>query len=467
MTPFTGDLMPLNHITRTLWVIAFASLIAACGGGDDKEEDMLDVADVEDTADTANDSTPDFLTECTESADCTDLSRPNCVSGRCVQCIDNNGCEFDFPVCSPNNQCVPCSLSTDCEGSPYGPVCDLEFGVCVECVDNTMCDDPVLNMCDTTRGVCVECEVSFDCADAAAPACSTDGMGRLTCQSHDECMGDDSRDSTGDDGPAAATDITPAMGMTTTTIDDGMICTVPFGEESDWFVFDVVDGDNATITLDWQGNGVDLDLSVYDAGGVLYGDAWYGQPEVISLTYLPAGQVYVHVTRFDEDESGASTPYSLTVEVTQSGGCGSVADCAAEWEHQAFRGDCQPSGACTRIDGQRSLQLGETCDSPDDCNSSACTYGQAAVQNLGVETVWFWAIYTADAAQRAYCANLGNPTMPCDPPTDYCTGTFGAGNYCSIPCEIDDHCPINRFGFPAAGEPWQRLRCDAGRCVME
>src|SRR5690606_7030802 len=78
MTPFTGDLMPLNHITRTLWVIAFASLIAACGGGDDKEEDMLDVADVEDTADTANDSTPDFLTECTESADCTDLSRPNC-----------------------------------------------------------------------------------------------------------------------------------------------------------------------------------------------------------------------------------------------------------------------------------------------------------------------------------------------------------------------------------------------------
>ena len=157
------------------------------------------------------------------SAACTG-STPLCAAtgnnaGKCVECLDNNGCTKDaakgFCV---NNACTGCQNAgaTACI-SPKAACATTGTlaGQCVECVDNTLCtstaakhfcvsnacagcDRVATNPCSgatpvcapsatpTVGGQCVGCLLNSDCA-SANPICATNKC--RTCKKDSECVG--------------------------------------------------------------------------------------------------------------------------------------------------------------------------------------------------------------------------------------------------------------------------------------
>lgn len=109
---------------------------------------------------------------CTSNASCTDPHAPLCNvdTGACVGCIQATDCPGEKPICDPaNGQCAECASNGDCGAS--APVCDLSDGECRECVVDGQCPD---------GGLCVEhhckeiCHGDSDCG-TAAPFCAPSG----------------------------------------------------------------------------------------------------------------------------------------------------------------------------------------------------------------------------------------------------------------------------------------------------
>ncbi len=462
---------------RTLLCTLLPLLLISLGCDDDPQptSDLIDIQDTDqdldsesdtevdtaDTADTADQEATDVpIIGCQSSAECRDAGRPFChrESGRCVECLIDAGCPFTQPICS-NFACVPCANDDACRDIKFGPICNTATGSCVHCRNDDDCTSADQPFCFTTLGVCGACRSSFDCTDPLQPACLIDAIkGELTCTRHDRCTGDDLREDQSDDGPAGATPLVFTDGIAHIT--DGMICNSPDEEESDWFVATVENGDSLHITLTASSEDVELDLSAYDAQGLLLGESWYAYPEELKLTYLPAGPIYVVVTRFDRPDQNPATPYEIRF-TKEAGACHSAADCAAEHANQLFRGHCHEDGACVRIIGHNLLEEGEPCDSPDDCQAT-CTYGTTALTSRPFQdTTWHWAAYTADADQRAICTTLCTDDLGCSG-QDVCTTVFGTRNHCVAPCTDDTHCPVDIL-HPTDGG-WKHLRCVDGHC---
>ncbi len=88
------------------------------------------------------------LEECTSNTQCAkvDPEFPICDTeyGLCVECLTNNDCaSSDYgPICDTmEGYCVECLTNNDCANSEYGPICDEEEGMCIECLKDTDCDD--------------------------------------------------------------------------------------------------------------------------------------------------------------------------------------------------------------------------------------------------------------------------------------------------------------------------------------
>lgn len=64
----------------------------------------------------------------------------------------------------PDAALVACSVDAGCDTEPLTPVCDLERGVCVECISSSDCEraGSFGPACDETRGYC-RCERDEDC----------------------------------------------------------------------------------------------------------------------------------------------------------------------------------------------------------------------------------------------------------------------------------------------------------------
>jgi hypothetical protein len=286
-----------------------------------------------------------------------------------------------------------------------------------------------------------ECTTNFDCGDSNLPVCGVTGI----CEAGpDDCTNEDGGEN-GNDGPAGATDVTPTVGGMTTTM--AAVCNSPAGE-SDFFAVTVADGDNITATLSWVDNAVDLDITAYDATGQTLGFAFYQNPEVVTLTNLPAGTHYIQVVYFGAIVT-AAVDYTLTVE-RSAGGCTTAADCAIEHETQFFRGDCLVSGACAFIDGAGAVDGGDPCDSGDDCTSGFCSY----------------LAFEADAAASVCTVTCGDDSE--------CMTALGAGYACTTPfqvntchptCTVNEDCGAN-IGSDTidANLPWDYLTCNAGTC---
>jgi hypothetical protein len=293
----------------------------------------------------------------------------------------------------------------------------------------------------TLRAIAAECIDPFGCTTAARPACDRDTQ---CVAGPAACIGDDVSDVTpGDDGPAAAENLTGPVGTPQTTT--AAVCNSPV-DEADFYRVDVAAGEGLVANLAFASS-VDLDIDVLDATGTLVGASKLRNPEIVTLTYLPAGAYYVRV-RLAGTETTSAAGYTLSVTRTSAQTCTSVQDCAAEYVTQVFRGSCT-AGVCVPIPaGTRST--GATCDSADDCSSSFCTHKPYQV-NAHLSTCSTNCFGTCSTGFVCVGYNP-NPPIP----------TAGR---CEPLCTSDLECGGGGPAPPDPGLPWNYRTCDTTRGI--
>lgn len=306
------------------------------------------------------------------------------------------------------------------------------------CESSSLCtgDTPV---CQDFR--CVGCGSDFDCSDAGSPLCDEP---TFTCVAgYSSCIGDDAAE-VGDDGPAGATLLGAGQLIAAN------ICNNPSAER-DFYRFVVNQpGEHWTITLGWTA-AVDLDVIVFDEDGDLVGMSFYEEPEVVEMTYLPAGTYYAMVDYFAQTQTSMTTSYTISATRIVGDACNSAADCAAEFRNQIFRGDCV-GGACRAIDGGGLRDPGERCDSDSDCVAAA-------------NCASFF--FVADADTRMVCGDFCDSDADCaGMGTDFVCTTYLSDNFCVEKCALDEHCPTVPYSYPDV-LPWLRFTCQisTGRCL--
>lgn len=298
-------------------------------------------------------------------------------------------------------------------------------------------DDATLTPYTLTVGL-AECTTNFDC-NAAKPLCEVG----VCVPGPATCVGDDLGDAgTGDDGPAAARILPTAVVGTPASL-TGSACGTP-ATEADWYkVINVANGEGLTIAIDGFTAPQDLDLAVFDSTGKLVGVSFWLNPDVVTLTYLPAGTYYARVLRVDAASTEVA-PYTITATRTTAHTCASSTDCAATYDTQLYRGACT-AGSCHFIPAGTGA-AGAACDSADDCQSARCSY-------LPFES----------DAQKSVC------TTTCTASTDCASGfTCTTGlttNVCVPMCADDFQCGADAQSSTIdTGHPWDYLTCTSGVC---
>jgi hypothetical protein len=281
-----------------------------------------------------------------------------------------------------------------------------------------------------------ECVSGFDCPLSTAPVCATGACtgGPATC------TGDDAADdgAGGDDGPAAARDLTGAVGVATALT--ASLCNQP-AAESDWYEVTVAQGEGLLAGLSWTG-AADLDVYLHDGTGRLLGLAWWLMPESVTLTYLPAGTYYLAVRNATSPTSAAAVAYTITATRTATQTCATSADCAAVYSNQLYRGDCT-AGACQFIPAGTAA-AGAACDSSDDCLSGECSY-------IAFESDADKSVCTQTCTSSADCAGLG---------TGFACTTGFSSNVCVPSCTVDLECGANtQSSMLDVGQPWNYFTC--------
>lgn len=281
-----------------------------------------------------------------------------------------------------------------------------------------------------------ECDFDTECTSAAAPRCSA---AAICSPGADLCTGDVSEP---DDGPAAARDLTGAIGVATSL--PGAVCNVPT-VEGDWYkVTTTAPGEGLTLNLAWTGT-ADFDIAVFDSAGRLEGLSFWKQPEVVTLTRLPAGVHYIRIQMFSMNPVPAAAAYTLSATRTLVQVCTAAADCATEFSTQIYRGSCN-LGACEFIaPGTRAE--GAACDSGDDCQSTLCSY-------FGFEQDAAESVCTKACTTNADCASLGAFTCTTGFQTNICVPSCGA----ALDCGAD----VN--STPVGTDTWSYFTCTAGVC---
>ncbi|MBT8495870.1 MAG: PPC domain-containing protein [Deltaproteobacteria bacterium] len=303
---------------------------------------------------------------------------------------------------------------------------------------------------------CVACASSFDCTQATDPICD---LRTNSCVAGDDTCTDDDGGEGFNDGPAGATDVTPVAGVGESASSPGKICNSP-SSEVDYFSFVVADGESVTVELDWPDkDNLDMDFGVFDSTGRQLGASLWRSPEVITLTYLPAGTYYAQVNLFGGNIMVAQD-YTVTVTRDATDLCVDASDCAAEYDTQLYRGDCNENGACIAIDNETPAASGESCDTGDDCDSGRCSAFS----------------FTADADTRAVCSNTCTADGECTGLGEFVCTDYLLENMCVPKCTTDDQCAVLIGNQPTCDEgdtaclinppTWTHLTCDVetGRC---
>jgi hypothetical protein len=129
---------------------------------------------------------------CMEKSHCSSTpATPECeiASNKCVQCLEDSGCSGATPLCV-GNKCVACTNNDQCnKKNPAAPACvpsGGKAGTCVECKDNSTCQDG--KVCNTETNQCVQCVDHTKCS-GTTPLCSANqcvscnGLAATECKS--------------------------------------------------------------------------------------------------------------------------------------------------------------------------------------------------------------------------------------------------------------------------------------------
>ena len=321
---------------------------------------------------------------CETDADC------NYAPGRSI-CSDDGGCISYTPE-EPNPVGGQCDSDDDCDGSSWGcyqggpgiedNVCTLRCRNDSECAvaDGGQClaimgrwgglcfgacetdaNCPVPYWCDTNTGECAhgECGTDDDCEEGQACLRSDDGT--AYCRTYDEGACPD----LAADGNGRISDATP-FPLDPGSLADLTIC----NGDDDWYTFDITEEPAlAELSVTFDGD-ADLDIHLMDADGhtVGRGNTPTGNPEVLQADLLGTGTYYVFVTQLT-DPTNPVTTYTLQATVSAVDGC--TADGGECLDLSPFRIDCLETGVCAFLEGNGEIELGELCDSDDDCVDDA------------------------------------------------------------------------------------------------
>lgn len=412
---------------------------------------------------------------CTADTECKEEGAPACKTdtGKCVECLTDEHCKGSAygSVCDTKSNLCGCSTDAQCAESTIGgkcvegscsceanadckdaanPACvtfDTLFGsfqACSECGEDSQCASKGdKKTCDTDSYTCAVCNTDFECSTAEKPKCVADEDGVKSCGAANGCTGDDEREP-GDDGIAGATELSDDTEIS------GKICDAD--DESDYFKFNAADADGVTITVVAEDPKQSIYLYAYDAKGARLGIALHGSTDEMKLTYLAAGTYYVQVKVLGgEMPAPAAKGYTIKLARTTGTKCATVADCAAEFSHQFFRGECDTAtGACKTITAQKTKKAGEVCNSNENCESGSCAGTNFSKNQDKLSVCAADCEDDKGAADDSKCAG----------------GVCGLLLVCTAQCTVDEDCPVNGLtATPAAGKAWAYVPCKDGKCT--
>lgn len=118
---------------------------------------------------------------------------PNCVSGKCSQCVSNADCTTSpYLTCDRTNTCVQCVANPNCTSNVTYPVCNNRTETCVQCLANSDCKNPNSPLCKISSGTCVQCLTNSDCPSGSIctpnNTCVVNVLGGpCVFSAHDDC----------------------------------------------------------------------------------------------------------------------------------------------------------------------------------------------------------------------------------------------------------------------------------------
>lgn len=128
--------------------------------------------------------------KCSSDADCNEDGFPACVGEECVECKDDTNCEDNtangkINCDTDSNTCEICFDGADCEALS-GSLNACVENQCKECdiAGSSQCDfDPAREFCDVGSNECKACVADNDCPDFNTP-----GATDKTCSDEFTCV---------------------------------------------------------------------------------------------------------------------------------------------------------------------------------------------------------------------------------------------------------------------------------------
>ena len=123
-------------------------------------------------------------TECATNFDCLGTQICDVEKGICVDCLENDDCPIDKPVCNlTTGECGECFVSGDCPSSK--PICDILAHTCKECLAHSDCGGAT-PYCNSVSNICVNCITSANCP-SGKPFCNPGNNECSECLSNGSC----------------------------------------------------------------------------------------------------------------------------------------------------------------------------------------------------------------------------------------------------------------------------------------
>ena len=358
---------------------------------------------------------------CESNNDCTQAGRSLCEGGACVPfvvdppndagglCDDDSDCLGDLGCYQGNaglddNFCTGgCRNDGDCSMFANGQCIGNRNGICFDACETDL-DCPRLYACiDGGRCDLVDCALDEDCDDGQR-CLRSEQQNRGLCTSVEIplCREDDELETNDTQSEAS-----PIDGNY-----EGLICDL----NDDWFSFEVAeDGTELTASVSFD-EGTDIDVYIFDAAGNTVGAGTDGDanPERAEAPYLSAGTYAVRVNQFPGQRDRV-TEYSLSISTEPQA-------CTVEGEEcldvVPLRTICdEESGACVQLEGDGAIELGEVCDSADDCTEDA-------------EFCW---VFEPASEGNNICTHRCAGQVDCDDVPDTSCMSFGGGFAACLP----------------------------------
>ncbi len=322
------------------------------------------------------------------------------ITTTALGCIENSDCELG-EACDATNTCVATSCTVDADCEDYDLVCNPAAGFCVGCVDDNDCES--FHVC--TDNVCV-----FTCTDDIYEP---------------------------NDTMAEAVEIIPATY-------DLFLCD-ELGDEEDWFVFSLSEGDLFAANAHFDDSVVDVNLYLRDAEDGFLDSSTSSTADYEEVSYEAPADMDVYVRVMSNSTTERTGPYRFTAAINPTCVADDACDAGEICLDFACTAGCRTNFQC----GAGELCFAFGCIMPECMGAQDCASGQVCVDYTCEDTA---------CGEDADCADFG---LLCDTTGGYCVECLALGDcpngtdfsceggFCVLDCVEDAFEPNDAVGFAA------------------